>query len=57
MHGAGFYIDPNGRSWNGQFREGRFETKLQEELGKQREIELKKEAIKRAIANALNAMG
>ena len=57
MHGTGFYIDSNGRNWNGQFRNGKFETKLQEELGKQRKIQLKKDAVKRAIANTLNSMG
>lgn len=32
MHGAGFYVDTQGRKWDGEYRNGRYESKLQKEL-------------------------
>jgi hypothetical protein len=29
MHGTGYYVDVKGRKWEGEFRNGRYESKLQ----------------------------
>ena len=42
MHGTGFFIDPTGRKWGGEFRKGKFESKNQAELVKEKGISLKK---------------
>lgn len=38
MHGSGFYIDHLGRKWEGEWREGKFESRRQKELLKERAI-------------------
>lgn len=56
MHGTGFYIDVSGRKWEGQYRNGKFETKMQKQLLREKQVEVKKEECKKAVVNCMNAM-
>lgn len=29
MHGTGFYVDTQGRKWDGEYRKGKYESKMQ----------------------------
>ena len=47
MHGTGLYIDSAGRNWKGEFRSGKFETKRQAELCREKEIQTKINLVKK----------
>lgn len=56
MHGTGFFIDHTGRKWEGEYRKGRFETKHQDELRKEKTLTLKKIEIKKEIESTLQSL-
>ncbi len=49
MHGTGFFVDHTGRKWGGQFRKGKYESKNQSQLVKEKALTLKKVEIKKQI--------
>ena len=56
MHGPGYYIDEQGHKWDGEFRSGKYESKLQKELAKERQIIIRKASMIKEIEELLNAM-
>lgn len=42
MNGYGYFLDGKGGKWEGEFREGKYESKEQKELVKEKQIENKK---------------
>ena len=47
MDGTGYFIDSAGRKWGGEFRKGKFESKNQAELVKEKAITVKKNEIRK----------
>lgn len=56
MHGAGVYGDTQGRKWEGEFRMGRYESKLQKELTKERQVILRKGQLVKDIEKVIGEM-
>lgn len=56
MHGSGYYVDGKGRKWLGEFRNGRYQSKLQKELCKEKQIVLKKKQLVKDIEKVLERM-
>ena len=56
MHGTGFFIDHTGRKWGGEFRKGKFQSKHQAELVKEKGITLKKIEVKKQIDATFTAL-
>lgn len=60
MHGNGIYVDHLGRKWEGEFREGVFESRKQMQLSKEKVLaersNLTKEEIKATIAKMIESL-
>lgn len=49
-------MDTSGRKWAGEFRNGRFESKLQKELIKERQVIVKKNLLGKEVERVINSM-
>ena len=56
MDGTGFFVDHTGRKWGGQFRKGKYQSKYQAELVKEKAVTLKKIEIKKEIDATFTAL-
>ena len=56
MHGEGSFVSPSGQRWTGEFREGNFNSKMQNELKAQKRIEVKKKNISAEVTAFLKQL-
>jgi hypothetical protein len=56
IHGSGHFIDHTGKKWAGEFRNGKFQSKDQIELVKEKTITLKKLQIKKEVESIFTAL-
>jgi hypothetical protein len=56
MHGEGTFVSPTKQSWTGEFREGNFNSKMQNDLKAQKRIEVKKKIVRAEVIKFLKQM-
>ena len=56
MHGAGTFTSASKLSWSGEFREGNFSSKMQNDLKAQKRIEVKKKLVRGEIMSFLRQL-
>jgi hypothetical protein len=56
MHGEGTYVSNTGQSWTGEFRDGNFSSKMQNDLKAQKRIEVKKQFIRKEVLSFLDML-
>ena len=56
MHGEGTFVSNSKQSWSGEFREGNFSSKMQNDLKTQKRIEVKKKMIRSEVVSFLRKL-